>query len=176
MAGVANWPRSPARSWTRWVTSSSGRGRRSWALWATPRPTCTATSPRGTTATRWSSGFRERPTALSVPAGLRLPLESLPLRAQVRRRLPRAIFEGRPSCDGRTGARRGGRGRTPPRRPRRAPRARGASVSRVHGGPPTQDGARAGLVRVFLIRGGCGGDDCDRARRDQDDLEPQQLG
>ena len=56
----ASSPRSRARSSTRRATSSCARGSPCSARWATPAPTCTATSRPGTTATPSSSGRCER--------------------------------------------------------------------------------------------------------------------
>src|SRR5262249_17089887 len=91
-----------------------------------------------------------RAASPSLPAGVGLPAQPLSLRAQVRRRLPRAVSKGRARGDERAGPRRRGCRRAAPRRSGRAPGSRGAPVSRVHGGPSLADGARADRVRVFL--------------------------
>src|SRR5207245_5627661 len=65
---AASWPRSPAKSSTRWATSSSGRGPRSSAPSARRRRTCTATSPRGITATPSSSGRYDPALAVRAAA------------------------------------------------------------------------------------------------------------
>ena len=81
---------SPGKSSTSGATSSCARGSPCWARWATCARTCTATSPRGITATRWWNG-RSRPhernrRLLPLPAVRGLPAQPLPLRAQVRPR------------------------------------------------------------------------------------------
>src|SRR5262249_11422592 len=72
-------------------TWSCGRGSRCSAQWVMQRPTCTVTSPPGTTATRSWSGRYERGSSLSVSAGPRLPAQPLSLRDQVRSRILRAL-------------------------------------------------------------------------------------
>src|SRR5207237_1248702 len=122
---------------------------------AAPRPRSTATSPRGTTAMPWWNGkYRDERRALSVPARRRVSAEPLPLRAEVGRRVPRALSRRRESGHGRARRRRGQPGGAARRRPRRARRARRASISGLHGRPSPPHGARDGNIRVFLNVGG----------------------
>src|SRR5262249_23419501 len=91
----------------RWLTLTSERETLCSFRSAIAPPTSTATSPPGTTATPWSNGAceqRDRRRPLSLPARGGVPFEPLPLRPEVRRRVPRELSAGRDARDDRGGA------------------------------------------------------------------------